>query len=59
MQQRGDAPRSRHSVREDQCAAWVRGQNVVQQLIALLITTVQRGLFNLASEFHLVRRHQG
>ena len=53
MQQRGDAPRSRHSIREDQGAPGVRRQNVVQQLIALLITTVQRGLFNLASEFHL------
>ena len=47
VQQRRDAPRSRHSVCENQGAPRVRGQEVVQQLVPLLLSAVQRGLLNL------------
>ena len=47
VQQRRDAPRSRHSICKDQGAPRVRRQEVVQQLVPLLIPAVQSGLLNL------------
>ena len=48
VQQSRNAPCSGNSIGEHQRAPWMGCQDVVQQLVPLLVSTVQRGLLNLS-----------